>query len=188
MRKQDTVWHLGDFAFESTKERERGQNKMEHRTIGDALSEGFRQWKKGNPDWQTYLENPPSLNDPARARQRRQEIYETLADGPLMYLQRILNAARLPPHPNRGHWERFFIREGMTMAQHARGQYLPFHKEMEHALAHIFETMDKEFFDYKGADGLARVKNHVKTWFDTHIQQPAAEAFADRNRQQHKRA
>ena len=63
------------------------------------------------------------------------------------------------------------------MAQHARGQYLPLHKEMEHALAHIFETMDKEFFDYKGADGLARVKNQVETWFDTHIRHPAAEAF-----------
>ncbi len=148
-----------------------------HRTWGEAYDEAIREWKRGNPDWQTYLENPPSPNDPARSRQRRQEIYEAIADWPLAALQRQLNARGLPHNPSRAHWEEFAISEWQTMSQHARGQYLPFHHQMEHFLAHIFETLDSHF-GYRGADGLARIKRHVETWFDGNVRKPAEHAFA----------
>ena len=155
----------------------------QHRTMGDALNEATREWKKGNPDWQTYLEHPPSPNDPERIRRRRQEIYQGIASLPIAGLQRRLNEHGLPHNPTQTHWERFAISEMQTMQQHARGQHLPFHEDMENLLAHLLKTLDSHF-EYRGADGILYVKGHVENWFDSNIRQPARAAFSNVQRQQ----
>jgi hypothetical protein len=149
----------------------------------DELDGDIQSWKNANPDWQTYTTTTASPRDSQRDKQRRDQVYQGLALVNVTYLQRILNAKRLPPNPNRGHWEEFLHSEVITMGQHARGQYLPFHMAMENRLAHIYETVDRHLLGYRGADTIAAIKDHVESWFDTYVRQPGTQAWANLQRQ-----
>jgi len=152
---------------------------MINQTASAIADADFQRWKQQNPDWPDCLESRPSSQNFDYVHQRRKQIYQVIAGFPVSALQRMLNAKRLPPNPARGHWEEYFISEAMTLSQHAAGQYLPFHHEMEDHLARVFEIIDSHF-GYTAADTASALKEHVEQWFDTHVRQPAAQAWGRR--------
>jgi hypothetical protein len=159
---------------------------MNQRTMGDALSDQIRQWKDRHPDWDALLKPPARLSDEERVRQRRKQVYQELAALAVTALQRNANEHGMPPRPDMGKWEKFMLSEWMTMNQHSKGQYLPFHERMERLLSRTFESIDTHFLAYKGADTITSVKEGVGAWFDADIRQPASQAWktvTDRQRQ-----
>jgi hypothetical protein len=135
------------------------------------------EWKRKNPEWK-ILQNAPMRSEGFIVANRRQELYKALAAWPLAFMQRKLNVHRLPPNPKRGHWEEFFLSEMMTMQQHASGQYVPLHKEMEGLLAHVFEGVDSIFAHWPG-DHAAKITLNVQSWFGDHVTKPGTEAWQD---------